>query len=224
MKIINRFSFLIFLIASVYIFSICGCVAPGAQSASNISGLLIGALLLGALIMFLVFKLISSGKKGVVKESSHTVIESMRKVFKIVFAEGHFNELYNYEETKKIFGFIPSTKRALVIIEAKVLVGYDFEKCSWEMDEAAQKIKLLSFPKPEIISIEPNYKYYNFDDNIFNLLGHNDLTLIQSNGKKQVELAATKSQLPKIAADQMRILLTEVVRSKNWQLENIEVI
>jgi hypothetical protein len=148
----------------------------------------------------------------------------MRKVFKIVFAEGHFNELYNYEETKKIFGFIPSTKRALVIIEAKVLVGYDFEKCKWEMDEAAQKIKLISFPKPEIISIEPNYKYYNFDDNIFNLLGHNDLTRIQSNGKKQVELAAEKSHLPKIAADQMRILLTEVVRSKNWQLENIDVI
>lgn len=62
------------------------------------------------------------------KESSHTVVESMRKVFKIVFAEGHFNDLYTFEDTKKLFGFIPSTKRALVIIQAKVLVGYDFEK------------------------------------------------------------------------------------------------
>jgi len=210
-------------IAALLLSGFYGCVAP-AQTGGNITGLLLIALAAGALIMFLISKVIRSGKKGVVRESSHTVIESIRKVFKIVFAEGHFNELYNYEETKKIFGFIPSTKRALVIIEAKVLVGYDFEKCKWEMDEQAQKIKLISFPKPEIISIEPNYKYYNFDDNIFNLLGHNDLTLIQSNGKKQVELAAKNSQLPKIAADQMRILLTEVVRSKNWQLENLDAI
>ncbi len=223
-QIIRNFKILALLVGTLLLGGY-GCVAPYQQQATpNITSLLLIGLLVGALLMFLVFKLLQSGKKAVVKESSHTVIESMRKVFKIVFAEGHFNELYNYEETKKIFGFIPSTKRALVIIEAKVLVGYDFEKCKWEMDEAAQKIKLISFPKPEIISIEPNYKYYNFDDNIFNLLGHNDLTRIQSNGKKQVELAAEKSHLPKIAADQMRILLTEVVRSKNWQLENIDVI
>ena len=213
------------LLTGVAAIACSGCGAPYSQApAPNITGLLIVALAVGALLMFLVSRLIRKGRKEVVQESSHTVIESMRKVFKVVFAEGHFNELYNYEETKKLFGFIPSTKRALVIIEAKVLVGYDFEKCVWETDENAQKIKLVSFPEPEIISIEHNYKYYNFEENIFNLLGHNDLTRIQVNGKKQVELAAVKSHLPKIAANQMRTLLTEVVNSKNWQLENSEVI
>ncbi len=187
---------------------------------SSSIGLLVIGLFLGATIMYLIGKVTRSQRQSIVKENSHTVVESMRKVFKIVFAEGHFNELYNYEETKKLFGFIPSTKRALVIIEAKVLVGYDFEKCVWEMDEANQKIKLVSFPEPEILSIESDYKYYNFDENIFNLLSREDLTRIQSNGKKQVEMAAIKSHLPKIAADQMRIMLTEVVQSKNWQLEN----
>jgi hypothetical protein len=189
-------------------------------ASSNNSGLLIIGLVLGAVLVFLITKLAGASKQAVVKESSHTVVESMRKVFKIVFAEGQFNELYNFEETKKLFGFIPSTKRALVIIEAKVLVGYDFEKCVWEADEASQKIKLVSFPEPEILSIEPDYKYYNFDENIFNMLGREDLTRIQANGKKQVELAAMKSHLPKIAADQMRTLLTEVVQSKNWQIED----
>ncbi|HUQ97770.1 MAG TPA: DUF4230 domain-containing protein [Chitinophagaceae bacterium] len=187
----------------------------------NTTGLLGLGLLLGAVIMFLIWRLSGAGKQPQVREDSHTVVESIRKVFKIVCAEGQFNELYNFEETKKLFGFIPSTKRALVIIEAKVLVGYDFEKCVWETNEAAQKIKLISFPEPEILSIEPDYKYYNFDENIFNMLGREDLTRIQVNGKKQVELAAIKSHLPKIAADQMRTLLTEVVQSKNWQLENM---
>ncbi|TDH19703.1 DUF4230 domain-containing protein [Segetibacter sp. 3557_3] len=183
-------------------------------------GILIIGLLLGAVIMFLVWKLASKNNQAVVKENSHTVVESMRKVFKIVFAEGHFNELYNFEETKKVFGFIPSTKRALVIIKAKVLVGYDFQKCVWEVDEQNCKIKMVSFPEPEILSIEPDYLYYNFDEGIFNLLSRDDLTRIQANGKKQVELAAIKSHLPKIAADQMRTILTEVVQSRNWQLED----
>jgi hypothetical protein len=189
-------------------------------TAPNMTSLLIVGVLLGAIIMFLISRLNTSNKENPVKEDSHTVVESIRKVFKIVCAEGHFNELYNYEETKKLFGFIPSTKRALVIIQAKVLIGYDFQKCVWETDEANQKIKLVSFPEPEILSIEPDYKYYNFDEGIFNLLNRDDLTKIQANGKKQVEIAAIKSHLPKIAADQMRTLLTEVVQSKNWQLED----
>jgi hypothetical protein len=187
----------------------------------NNAGILILGLVLGAVIMFLIWRLNSSGKKKIVRESSHTVIESMRKVFKVVLAEGFFNELYNFEETRKLFRIIPSTKRALVIIQAKVFVGYDFEKCEWEVDEEAQKIKLVSFPQPELLSIETDYKYYNFDEGIFNLLSREDLTRIQANGKKQVEAAAIKSDLPKMAAEQMRTLLTEVVQSKNWQIENI---
>jgi hypothetical protein len=187
---------------------------------SNMTGLLLIGLLLGGVITFLILKLAASQRKNVVKESSHTVIESIRKVFKIVCAEGQLNELYNFEETKKFLGFIPSTKRALVIIEAKVLIGYDFEKCVWEADDVNQKIKLVSFPDPEILSIETDYKYYDFDEGIFNLLNRQDLTTIQENGKKQVELAAIKSHLPKIAADQMRTILKEVVQSKNWQLED----
>lgn len=187
---------------------------------TNTMGFLIIGLLLGAVIMLLISKLPGKRKQRVVKENSHTVVESIRKVFKIVFAEGHFNELYNFEETKKLFGFIPSTKRALVVIKAKVLVGYDFEKCVWEIDEINQKIKMISFPEPEILSIEPDYLYYNFDEGIFNLLGRADLTRIQINGKKQVEIAAIKSHLPKIAADQMRTILTEVVQSRHWELED----
>jgi hypothetical protein len=194
--------------------------SPVRTAQSSSTGVLITGLVIGALVMFLIWRLSRAGSRKIVKEDSHTVIESVRRVFKVVCAEGHFNELYNFEETKKLFGFIPSTKRALVIIQARVLLGFDFEKCVWEADEKNRKIRLISFPSPEILSIETDYKYYNFDENLFNLLGREDLTRIQANGKKQVEAAALKSLLPGIAADQMRILLSEVVQSKNWQLEN----
>lgn len=184
--------------------------------------LLLG-LILGGIIAFLASKKLTAAAT-VITESSHTIAESMRKVFKVVSAEGHFNEIYNYEETTKIFNFIPSKKKALVIVQAKVLVGYDFEKFRWEIDEQNRKVKLLNFPAPEILSTETDYKYYNIEEQFFNLFSKDDLAKIQQNGKQQVIEAAKKSHLPEVAAEQMRTLLTELLAGKNFFLENASVI
>jgi len=181
--------------------------------------MLILGLILGGAIAFLASGKLKS-EPPVISESSHTIAESMRKVFKIVSAEGHFNEIYNYEETSKIFNFIPSKKKALVIVQAKILVGYDFEKFQWEVDEQNRKVKLLHFPAPEILSTETDYKYYNIEEQFFNLFSKDDLAKIQQNGKKQVIEAAKKSHLPEVAAEQMRTLLTELLNTKNFILEN----
>ena len=180
--------------------------------------LLLG-LILGGVIAFLASKKLVS-EPAVITESSHTIAESMRKVFKVVSAEGHFNEIYNYEETTKLFNFIPSKKKALVIVQAKVLVGYDFEKFKWEVDEQNRKVKLLNFPAPEILSTETDYKYYNIEEQFFNLFSKDDLAKVQQNGKQQVIEAAKKSHLPEVAAEQMRTLLTELLAGKNFVLEN----
>lgn len=194
---------------------------PNYYGGGNTLGLLLIGLLLGAVIAYLAFKLFTKNRQQEkISESSHTVVESMRKVFKIVCAEGHFNEIYNYEETKRIFSIIPHTKKALVIVQAKALVGYNFEKCLWETDEASKKIKIVSFPEPEILSIETDYKYYNIEEHFFNMFSREDLQRIQQNGKKQVEIAALNSNLKKIAAEQMRTLLTEVIQSNKWTLED----
>lgn len=181
--------------------------------------MLILGLILGGVIAFFASKNLAS-EPSVITESSHTIAESMRKVFKVVSAEGHFNEIYNYEETTKLFNFIPSKKKALVIVQAKVLVGYDFEKFQWEVDEQKRKVKLLNFPAPEIISTETDYKYYNIEEQFFNLFSKDDLAKVQQNGKKQVIEAAKKSHLPEVAAEQMRTLLTELLAGKNFFLEN----
>ena len=188
------------------------------NSMMTILMLLLG-LILGGVIAFLASKKMTA-QPPVITESSHTIAESMRKVFKVVAAEGHFNEIYNYEETTKLLNFIPSKKKALVIIQAKVLIGYDFEKFQWEVDEQNRKVKLLNFPAPEILSTETDYKYYNIEEQFFNLFSKDDLARIQQNGKRQVIEAAKKSHLPEVAAEQMRTLLTELLEGKNFLLEN----
>ncbi|HMM18088.1 MAG TPA: DUF4230 domain-containing protein [Petrimonas sp.] len=196
--------------------------APG----NNTLELLIFGSIAGAVIAFLIFKMIlpSASMDSPTNVSSHTVIESIRKVFKIVVAEGQLNEIYNYENTKKLLKFIPSTKKALVIVKAKVLIGYDIEKCKWEVDNENKIIKLLAFPAPEILSLDPDFDYYYFEDDLFNFISRKDLQLIQGLAKEQVKQAALNSGLMKIASMQMKTLLTEMVNANKWQLEGVEKI
>lgn len=192
------------------------------SSGSNavvILAMLLTGLILGGLIMFLGTRSLKASPPEV-RESSHTIAQSMKKVFKIVSAEGHFSEIYNYEETRKLLNFIPTKKKALVIVEAKVLVGYDFEKLKWNFDPEKRTVRLEEFPAPEILSTETEHKYYNIEEQLFNLFSREDLSQIQKNSKAQVIEAARASHLPKAAAEQMQMLLTELLSSKNFILEN----
>lgn len=227
MNVVKKFKIILWAVAG-FLVIILGLVVfqavslKGGNSLITVIMLLLG-LVLGGIIAFLASKKLTSSAP-IISESSHTIAESMRKVFKVVAAEGHFQEIYNYEETTKLLNFIPTKKKALVIIQAKILVGYDFEKFQWEVDEQNRKVKLLNFPSPEILSTETDYKYYNIEEQFFNLFSKDDLAKIQQNGKKQVIEAAKKSHLPEVAAEQMRMLLTELLEGKNFFLENSSVI
>ena len=210
----------LFLVA--YLYSVF--FKPTAYGSVNTMGMMVLGLVLGGLIVFLIVKLLSKKQTEITAESSHTVVESMRKVFKIVCAEGQFQEIYNYEQTKKLLKFIPSTKKALVIVKAKVLIGYDFEKCKWEVDEESKNLKIIAFPEPEILSLEPDFKYYYFEEDLFNFINRDDLDKIQIQGKKQVEQAALQSGLKRIAAEQMRTVLTEMVAANRWSISNPEML
>ncbi|WP_298647369.1 DUF4230 domain-containing protein [uncultured Proteiniphilum sp.] len=198
---------------------------PSYAGSGNILGILIFGLLIGILIAWLLFQLWNMRKNRFgTATASHTVVEGIKRVFKIVVAEGQLNEIYNYENTKKLLKFIPSTKKALVIVRAKVLIGYDIEKCGWLIDKEKKEIRLLDFPKPELLSVDCDFNYYYFEDDLFNIIGRKDLQQMQLLAKEQVKKAALQSGLMKIAADQMKLLLEEVTAANRWALKNTELI
>ena len=228
----RKFNFVLWIAATLLVLLLAGFIYAAffrpyyALSGNNTLGFLIFGSIIGAVIAFLIFRLIhpSGSASNSTNVTSHTVVESIRRVFKIVVAEGQLNEIYNYENTKKLLKFIPSTKKALVIVKAKVLIGYDIEKCKWEVDNENKKIKLLTFPTPEILSLDPDFDYYYFEDDLFNFISRKDLQLIQGLAKEQVKQAALNSGLMKIASMQMKTLLTEMVSANKWQLEGVEKI
>ena len=193
---------------------------PVAGAGNNNIFLLVAGLILGGLVAYLFYKSRSISKTTAITESSHTVVESMKKVFKVVCAEGVFSEMYDYKETRKLLSFIPAQKSALVIVKAKVLIGYDFEKLSWEIDEENKTVRLLNVPEPEILSIEPDYKYYSIEDELFYKLSSEDFTKINARAKEVVINAAMQSDLKRIAEDQMRTMLPQIIKGSHWQLED----
>lgn len=210
---------ILFIAASLY--SMFGRPLGTPQKNSNVTMLLIG-LGIGATFIILLWRIQKSANKAsaIVSEHSHTIVESMKRIFKIVCAEGYISEVYNYKQSKKLLAFIPAQKSALVIVKAKVMIGFDIEKCRWEMDEENKKVRLISVPEPELLSIETDYNYYSLDDEIFYKFSNDDFRKIQENARKQVEKAAMESEMPRIAKDQLRTLLTEVIKSKDWKIED----
>ncbi|MDO5510721.1 MAG: DUF4230 domain-containing protein [Weeksellaceae bacterium] len=181
-------------------------------------------LLLGATLVYLLAQDKKAATPTLVKESSHTIMESMQKVFKIVTAEGHFSEIYDYAETRRLFSFIPTTKKALVVIKGKAQLGFDFSKCKWEINENKREVKLVEFPPPEVLSLETDYQYYNIEEQFYNLFSKEDLARIQADGKQQMLQAVEKSHLPAVAADQIQVVLKELLHARDWQLVNAHLI
>ncbi len=183
----------------------------------NIIFLAVG-LILGVLATYVLVKG-NFGKSEETHTNVQTITQSMERVFKVVTAEGHFSEIYDYENTQHLLSFIPSTKKALIIVNAKVLMGFDFKKMKSEIDADTKEIRILEFPKPEILSIEPDLKYYNLENGLFNKFNPDDLTKLQSDAKVKIEQAALQSDLPLIAQKQMQTLLQEMAIMNKLQLE-----
>jgi Protein of unknown function (DUF4230) len=175
-------------------------------------------LLGGAAIVYFLGKGKLFGKTDEVKIESSVMLNKIERVFKVVTAEGHFSEVFDYNQTSHLFNIIPSTKKALLIVNAKVLMGFDFKKCVWEIDADTKKVKIISFPKPEIMSIEQDIKYYNMENGLFNKFDNEDLTKLQAEAKQKIISSVDKSDLPGIAQKQVKQLLLELKDINQWNL------
>jgi hypothetical protein len=180
-------------------------------------GLIFVGLLLGLAIYWYASTIIGTNEKSI--ETSSTVVTKLEKVFKIITAEGHFNEIYNYQQTKDYFHFIPSTKKALLIINAKVQMGYDFKKLKYRIDEKRKTIIFSEIPKAEILSVDPTYNFYNLEDGILNKFETNELNILQSKGKQKIINAVDKSELPSVAEKQLKLLITQFFKPSGWRIE-----
>ncbi len=154
------------------------------------------------------------------RRDSVLLLERIEKVFKVVMAEGYFSEIYNYQDQKKILYVLNDPKKAMVIAQSKVLVGFDFAKVRFRLsDNGSRTLVIESFPQPEVLSIDTDYKFYDIQAGYLNHFSSEDYTKILDDAKQAMNERAMQSDLPKIANNQIQYMMYQLSSSMGWQLQ-----
>ncbi|WP_299549382.1 DUF4230 domain-containing protein [Seonamhaeicola sp.] len=180
------------------------------------------------LVVLFTFKYCDDRRKDniVLQERSTLIQEQIKNVGKLVVTEGHFSEVFNYKNSKEIFGdYITSEKKALVVVNASVTIAYDLSKIEFKVDEANKTLHILSIPKEEI-NINPDLEYYDIQADFFNPFEAKDYNAI----KKAVDVSLAKkieaSDLKKNAKNRLISELSKfyiLTNSFGWTLQYNEL-
>ncbi|UKM64812.1 DUF4230 domain-containing protein [Flavobacteriaceae bacterium GSB9] len=106
--------------------------------------------------------------KIVLRENSALIQKQIKNVGKLIVTEGHFSEVFNYKNSKDIFGdYLTVEKKALVVVNADVTVAYDLSKIEFEINEETKTLTVLNIPDEEI-KISPDFEYYDIQADFLN--------------------------------------------------------
>ena len=156
-----------------------------------------------------------------VKEESQVLLEKIKKVYQVVTVEGHFSEVYDYQDYWG-YDYSPFRKKALVRVKAKVLAGYDLSTFEITALPDEKKIILSQLPAPKIISIEHDLDYYDLTEGTFNAFTAADYNTINTKAKAYILDKATESGLLKSAEEQGNQTIEMIqfmVENAGWTIE-----
>lgn len=181
-------------------------------------------ILLGVLLMYWLYGFFGKKRRREVTEHQSVVLlEKMKSVCKLISVEGEFAEIYKYENNKEMFlGLMSDRKKALMVINAKVHIGYDLKKVFIDADVDNKVIVLKDFPQPEILSIEPELQFYDIQNGWFNLFSTEDFTKLNQEAKKHIRDKIPQSGLmdsAKKEALQTIAIMEKIVETIGWKLD-----
>ncbi|CAL2087941.1 DUF4230 domain-containing protein [Tenacibaculum sp. 190524A02b] len=178
----------------------------------------------GAVISYFIFqKFTATSKKSLTEKQSVVLLDKITKVSKLITVEGEFAEIYHHENSKeKFLGLYTSKKKAIILINAKVLIGFDFRKIKLKADTKKRTIILSNFPQPEVFSIEPNIRFYDIQNGFLNKFSSEDLTKVNKEAKEHVMLKIPESNLMQTANKEALdaiLLMNSLVETIGWKLD-----
>ena len=171
---------------------------------------------LGTLFFF------QSKSKRQIDQQSQLLLEKIKQVCKLITVESEFSEIFTHREAKKtFFNLLHLEKKALVIIKAKVFVGFDLTKIHIGINKEKRQVMLSSFPSPEILSIETDLEYFDLQKGMISKFSEADLTGIHKNAKDFIREKAQGSHIMQIADNQSTEtigIIRQLIESVGWEL------
>ncbi len=175
------------------------------------------------LLAILIFRMCSDIKesKSILEENSMLIQQQINNVSKLIVTEGHFAEVYNYRDSKELFGpLVTADKKALVVVNAEVLIAYDLSKIQFELDESNKTLRISSIPEPEI-KLNPDFEYYDVTADYLNPFDARDYNQIKRNVNtsllKKVEASSIKTNARNRLLSELQKFYI-LTNSMGWQL------
>lgn len=167
-------------------------------------------------------------RKTILEENSMLIQQELKNVSKLIVTEGHFAEVYNYKDSKELFGpLITAHKKALVVVNADVTIAYDMSQIQYEVDQESKVLKITQIPEPEI-KISPDFEYYDVTADYLNPFNAGDYNAIKRNVNaslmKKIEASSLRSNAEnRLLSELSRILV--LTNTMGWTLvhENMPV-
>ncbi|WP_430400188.1 DUF4230 domain-containing protein [Flavobacterium sp.] len=174
------------------------------------------------LVLFFGYKFFFGKKSSSSIEYDTSLIQQqIKNVGKLVVTEGHFAEVMTYKDKKETY--VPGLsfdKKAIVVINADVTVGFDLSLVQYDVDEEKKTVTILSIPKEEI-KISPDIKYYDIEFSSFNEFSPSDYNKISKIAKinltKKIEKSSLKSNAKNRLLSELSKMLI-VTNTLGWTL------
>lgn len=163
-----------------------------------------------------------------IKQQSVLLLEKIKQVCKLITVEGEFSEIFTHRDEKNLFFKLFQTeKKALLIVKAKVLIGFDLTKINIEINAKTRQVKLSRFPEPEILSIDSDLEYYDVQKGIINKFSETDLTNMNKKSKDFIRDKVERSHLIAIAKNQANdtiLVIRQLIESVGWELVSDKIL
>ena len=176
-----------------------------------------------ALVLFFGYKFFTTkSETSSIEYDTNLIQQQIKNVGKLVVTEGHFAEVLTYKDKKETY--IPGLsfdKKALVVINADVTVGFDLSKVKYDIDAKNKTITIVTIPKEEI-KISPDIKYYNTESSTFNEFTGDDYNKINKLARENFKKTIDKSTLKSTAKNRLISQLSKILiltNSMGWTLK-----
>ena len=176
-----------------------------------------------AIIVYLVYQLMTkSNETSTLEYDTNLIQQQIKNVGKLVVTEGHFSEVITYKDQKKyLMDMVSFEKKAIVIVNADVTIGFDLSKVTYDIDAKNKTLTIKNIPKEEI-KIAPDLKYYDVEQSKLNEFSGEDYNkinaIVKANLTKKIDASSLKSNAKNRLISELSKILV-LTNSMGWKLQ-----
>ncbi len=182
------------------------------------------------LLLFFIWKKISSKNEDQVQTDAYIIMNQIRKMNKMVVLEQDISTLTKHTFNYDLIGrdYLPAknlTRNKVtvgVFTKTNAQISYDLNKMKIEVDSTRKKLIIKQLPNPDI-KIIPSIEIQSLDDSFFNRISEEDIKSVTKNAKEIAYKTVDQTKLKAEGKKQLMQNLDQIMvlaKALNYKIED----